>query len=49
MCQVGVCCAGFFRSAGSGSSAGYAVSAAACLRCVVMLFGYLVMRACWLQ
>ena len=35
----------FFRSVGSGFSAGCAVSAAACLRCV----GYLVMRACSLR
>ena len=38
-------CAVFFRSVGSGFSAGCAVSAAACLRCV----GYLVMRACSLR
>lgn len=40
-------CAVFFRSVGSGFSAGCAVSAAACLRCVVVvLLVYLVMRAC---
>ena len=43
-------CAVFFRSVGSGFSAGCAVSAAACLRCVVVvLLVYLVMRACSLR
>ena len=55
LCAVMVCfvklgsafCAVFFRSVGSGFSAGCAVSAAACLRCVVVvLLVYLVMRAC---